>query len=613
MSRHSVVWSAGIVVGVAVLAVAVGAQTGGSGAMLSGAIHDADGTALEGVVVSARAADQTFTTSVYTDEEGKYFFPELKSGQYRAWAQAKGYKTARAKLTLDSAGHTRQEFTLETLEDFAIQLSGSEWLAALPEDTFEDRRMKEVFRVQCTECHLPGYVLQNRFDERGWRAIINVMEGGGYTGVNPNPRRPPVAMTYHKDELAKYLARMRGPGPSPMQFDPHPRPTGDSARVVITEYDVPPAETPTEFVLHNGSDWMMGAPSGAAGGRGLHDVQPDLNGNAWIAESQSNTARTLVKVDHETGKSTGYKIIAGDGVVALGGHGISRDKNGIMWFNTGGRMGRLDPATEEIETFTPPYGLSVGGTVDPEPRSGKVWGDANHGALLFDPEARTFEFYRQPVLGDSSTYGVAGDALGNGWWANWQMDQVGFGCATDSDFCQAGTSFSIPMRPPDAPGPESFMTEADREFYHISGALHFMGRPFTPGSQAPRRLGADKNGDTVWIGNWWGGNLAEIDIRTREVTYHPLPYKYQHPYAAVIDNDGMVYTNVSNDDAVAKFNPDTGEWTVYHLPSRGAEIRHIAHDVVRGDIWVPYFTTSRIARLHFRTAEELEAVKNAAN
>ena len=157
------------------------------------------------------------------------------------------------------------------------------------------------------------------------------------------------------------------------------------------------------------------------------------------------------------------------------------------------------------------------------------------------------------------------------------------------------------------------MTEADREFYHISGALHFMGRPFTPGSQAPRRLGADKNGDTVWIGNWWGGNLAEIDIRTREVTYHPLPYKYQHPYAAVIDNDGMVYTNVSNDDAVAKFNPDTGEWTVYHLPSRGAEIRHIAHDVVRGDIWVPYFTTSRIARLHFRTAEELEAVKNAAN
>jgi len=242
-----------------------------------------------------------------------------------------------------------------------------------------------------------------------------------------------------------------------------------------------------------------------------------------------------------------------------------------------------------------------------------VWGDANHGALLFDPEAKTFQFFQQPVLGDSSTYGVAGDALGNGWWANWGMDQVGFGCATESDFCAGGESYSIPMRPPDAPGPESFMTEADREFYHISGALYFMGRPFVPGSQAPRRLGADKNGDTVWIGNWWGGNLAEIDIRTREVTYHPLPYKYQHPYAVVVDKDHMVYTNVSNDDTVAKFNPAAGQWTLYQLPSRGAEVRHIALDELRGDIWVPYFSTSRIARLRFRTEEELQALKAVGN
>ncbi len=612
MSRHSLVWSAGLILGVAVLTVSVGAQTSSPGTTLSGTIRDAGGAALEGGAVSARSMDKTFTTSVYTDEQGEYFFPKLESGQYRVWAQAKGYETARVKLTLDSTPHTSQAFTLKTLEDFAIQLSGSEWLAALPENTFEDRRMKEVFRVQCTECHLPGYVLQNRFDERGWRAIINTMLGGGYGNVRPNPSRPPVAMQYHKDELATYLARMRGPGPSPMTFEPHPRPTGDAARVVITEYDIPPAETPNELVLQAGSDWMKGARSGGSGGSGMHDLQVDANGNAWVTDSVGNTGRTLVKVDHQTGKSTGYKITAGNGVSAQGAHGISKDSNGIMWFNTGGRLGRLDPATEAIETYMPPYGLRVGGTVDPDV-NGKVWGDANHGALLFDPEAKTFQFFRQPVLGDSSTYGVAGDALGNGWWANWMMDQVGFGCATESDFCEGGESYSIPMRPPDAPGPESFMTEADREFYHVSGALYFMGRPFVPGSQAPRRLGADKNGDTVWIGNWWGGNLAEIDIRTREVTYHPLPYKYQHPYAAVVDKDHMVYTNVSNDDTVAKFNPATGQWTLYQLPSRGAEVRHIALDELRGDIWVPYFSTSRIARLRFRTEEELQALKAVGN
>ena len=207
MSRFNVGWCVGVVVGLAVLAGSVGAQSGG---MLSGTIRDAGGTALEGVVVSARAVDQTFTTSVYTDEQGGFYFPELKSGEYRTWAQAKGFETARERLTLDAGGHTRQDFTLQTLENFAIQLSGSEWLAALPENTFEERRMKEIFRVQCTECHLPGYVLQNRFDERGWRSIINVMEGGGYTGVNPDPRRAPVAMEYHKAELAEYLARMPG-------------------------------------------------------------------------------------------------------------------------------------------------------------------------------------------------------------------------------------------------------------------------------------------------------------------------------------------------------------------------------------------------------------------
>ena len=74
----------------------------------------------------------------------------------------------------------------------------------------------------------------------------------------------------------------------------------------------------------------------------------------------------------------------------------------------------------------------------------------------------------------------------------------------------------------------------------------------------------------------------------------------------------MVYTNVTNDDAVAKLDPKTGQWTVYKLPSRGGEQRHIALDDIRGDVWVPYYATSRIARLQFRTQEQLQALKNAS-
>ena len=104
------------------------------------------------------------------------------------------------------------------------------------------------------------------------------------------------------------------------------------------------------------------------------------------------------------------------------------------------------------------------------------------------------------------------------------------------------------------------------------------------------------------VANWWGGNLAKIDVKTRKATYYPLPFKGMHPYSAVVNRDHMVYTNVSSDDSVARFDPKTEQWTIYVLPSRGSEVRHIALDDRNGDIWVPYANTSRIARLQFRTA-----------
>ena len=294
----------------------------------------ASGAPLNGVAVSARAVGRTFTTTVYSDEKGEYFFPELERGQYRVWAQATGYETARAGATLDAAGRTRQAFTLNPIDDPTPQLRGPEWLAALPEETFEDRRMKEVFRVQCSECHQASLPLQNRFDERGWLAIISAMEKAGYNGLNAASTRAPVAMRYHKAELAKHLTRMRGPGPSPMKLRPVlPRPMGDAARVVITEYDVQPADMGRELVLWNGEDWSEGTPSGQHGGRsGLHDVAIDRNGNAWITTwgAVTQSLRTLVKLDPKTGKLTAYNVVRKSAADSVYTHGITVDQDGIL-------------------------------------------------------------------------------------------------------------------------------------------------------------------------------------------------------------------------------------------------------------------------------------------
>ena len=608
VSRIAVAWFVGAVLCVSCMALAVRAQgPAGQRPALSGTVRVAGGTVMEGVAVSARATDRPMTSTVFTDQQGVYVFPPMDGGTYRVWAQAVGYEAARAKVALDTAQTTRQEFALHPIKHFTLQLAATEWLAALPESTFKDRRLKEIFRVQCTECHQAGLVLQNRFDERGWRAIIGAMEprgrrwDKGLVPANPTPSKP---IQFHKAELAKWLAKMRGPGPSPMKMPaaPRPRPTGEAARVVITEYDIPPAHSPTELVLGNGSDWSEGSASWINGARGLHDVAIDVNGNAWVTNwhATPNTVRTLMRIDHRTGHIKTFGVPDGRGGAAIS-HGIVADPKGILWFNADDRLGRVDPATEQIEMFTPPDGLTIGGTLDTD-KVGNVLVGTNHGALIFNPKKKTFRYFQNVSIG-GITYGVAADALGNAWWALWTNDKVGHADV------ETGKTYEIRMQPAEAPDPETYMTPRDREFYHNNGALTFMGENHVPGSQVPRRMGADKNGSVIWVANWWGGNLARIDIKTRKVTYHYLPYKGLQPYSATVDGNHNVYTN-TNDDAVAKFDPNTGEWTVFQLPSRGTEMKHIMTDSRRGDVWVVYAATGRVARLQFRTQVQLESLKS---
>ena len=47
------------------------------------------------------------------------------------------------------------------------QMPGEMLMAALPEDSAADARIKRVFRNACTGCHTPSYVLQFRFDADG--------------------------------------------------------------------------------------------------------------------------------------------------------------------------------------------------------------------------------------------------------------------------------------------------------------------------------------------------------------------------------------------------------------------------------------------------------------
>ena len=273
-------------------------------ALLTGSIKSASGEKMGGVTVSAKMEGRTITTTVFTDEQGDYYFPPMGAGKYQVWAQADTFETARAGIELSATRH--QDFVLQPMKDFARQLTGDQLLSSLPEDTPEDRRMKRVFRNNCTSCHQPNYILQNRFDADGWIAIMNAMRDFTVTGTY-NGDDAPVQPTieYFKKDLAAYLAKVRGPGPTTMKFKIRPRPTGDAARAVFTEYEVPLDPSigyETQYPTNNGSDWSLGTPSTMNGSHGVHDAQADFNGNIWYSNNVSSHAISLGRIDAKTGE-----------------------------------------------------------------------------------------------------------------------------------------------------------------------------------------------------------------------------------------------------------------------------------------------------------------------
>ena len=587
--------------------------------LLTGTVKSDAGEKMAGVTVSAKAEGKAITTNVFTDQQGDYYFPPMPAGQYEVWAQADTFATARANIDLTATRH--QDFVLKPIKDFQRQLTGDQLLASLPDGTPDDRRLKRVFRNSCTSCHQPNYILQERFDIAGWTAILDLMKrvnvAGGYLGEKSEPA--PI-IDFHEKELAAYLARVSGPQPTAMNFKLRPRPTGEAARAVFTEYEVPIApdeKSGTEYITNDGSDWSLGTPSSLSGAHGIHDAQADLNGNIWFSYNVSNHDISIGRVDAKTGALKTFNVPGLHGFAA-NGHGLTRDQQGNLWFNVSagveggpGRLAKIDPATEKIEVFTPPQGMTgpttAAGTIDVDGK-GKIWATTGPGAVRFDPQKKEFREFKSPVYENSegigSTYGLAADADGNAWWAQMNMDTL-----SKSDI-KSGKVTQVKLTPVSME--TDLVTSEERNVYARAGSTWVIGVPWAEG---PRRLGADKNGHLIWVCDWWGGNLARIDTHNLKVTMIPLPRPdAQQPYQAQVDSNHNVWINLMNADEVIKFDPKTSKWVEYPFPTLGAETRYLSLLEKDGalEVILPYSRARKVARMTLRTEKELESLKAQA-
>ena len=481
-----------------------------------------------------------------------YVFPHLEAGTYKVWAQATGFMTEKADLKLDGAHTVNRVLSMKPLADFGPQLTGYEWFSSLPEGDAGDKRAKQIMYVACTGCHSLDLPLQNRFDEAGWNKIVKSMENSFYNGYNPGElqanqlRWEGQIIRFHREDLAKYLAKVRGPDSPQLVLKPLPRPTGEAARVVVTEYELPLKESQNDPSWYTGTDWMLGPSTGMHGIVGIHDVMLDSTGMAWITQDRTTfeNNRSLVKLDPNTGDMWHFQVRSPTGQLMLFEQIASPDPMGNIWMHQGANYVRLEPKSETFTLFTTPP--AMGGTANstgrgfegPRRRQRQPWlHDVRSGRLRARRKAPIRAGARTSSCRPTTAPPTASPPMPNDniWWSESYADKV-----AKRDM-KTGKVTEFDMHDPDYDARKALATPADLEFYEAIGAGRWANNSASPlpYMNMPRRLSADKHGDTVWVPNWAQSSVAEINIHTHQVTYHRLPIQ-THPYKTIVDKNHNV-------------------------------------------------------------------------
>ena len=537
------------------------AVTGGA----RGAVRLATGAPLEGIKVQLIAPNAVRTT-VFTGADGRYEFPALHAGSYTLRIATPLPYRPHVREDVSIAGATiLDEIVLEPVPsatdpvilrgaltptlDVLAQLSGAEWLWNLP-GTVEE---KSTFVKGCgIGCHSYEMILRNRYDERGWRLIVQRMKTGAQGGpgraIDPATERGRTVEA-EIDVIAGWLAKVRGPDSKDMPVRMWTRrPSGPATRVVITEYE------PNRRLLN------------------LHDVCGAADGSIWYTSHHSPWVGFL---DPNTGISKEYRLPDVAGRPTIDTHACHVDnENGIVWFSQGPPQQGTDAlfgltiATGDIQHFAPtPIAVNFGLAPD-----GFLW-------YSQPAEGGTQEIVRfNPRTGEvANVYPRAG---------HYSYQHA----VSDDGRFVAGSS-------PVGPGYDAtWMLDVENEKVYATTAAQDHGAA---------RGGFDPFGD-AWFGGR-GGPLVqlvnEIDegngVHTR-LHWPPTPlFPYTDFYTATADRNGEIWGGVMHGRGFVRFNPKTDRWTVYENPEPSALNRYhwIDNSTTPPTIWYPDFQTQMFVRI----------------
>jgi streptogramin lyase len=525
-----------------------------------GLVRNSKGEPLEDIKVQLIAPNGVRTT-VATDGNGRYEFPEMQAGEYllrvatplsylpwqRDRVRVEGNRQI-DDLVLErvpQAAEGALPGALPATEAIASQLSGSELLWNLSGTDLE----KTAFIRTCgIGCHDLKEILRNRFDENSWRTIVTWMTSRGSASAfmvrPPNPTLTPDA-----ELVVKWLARVRGPGCVDAPYRSFPRAAQASTHAVITEY-----ELPRRFLS-------------------IHEVAGDSKGNIWYTSHRTPYIGVL---DPRTGVVREYVVPDTPGTFP-GTYKVEVDSNDFVWVSQSWahRLTRFDPKTGAfkqlfIETSAP---LNAGpwGNFGLAP-NGFLWSEHDNNTIVkLDPDTgrilNTYPLSKNPNPADDL---ISHDGR---FWAG--------GAPTMGN----NTAMILDI---------------------ANGRMYETNSGDDPSSAA--RGGFDSH-DNVWFGGHLGSFVElvnQIDqgkgIHIRTFTA-PTPYfPYSTFYTAVPDKNGDIWGAWIHGPGFVRFTPDAGTWRVYETPEPSAFARStwIDNSTKPVSIWYPDYQMGTLVRIQVR-------------
>ncbi len=386
---------------------------------LPGQVGSAEEGPMEGVLVSASKAGSTVTTTVVSDEKGRFRFPSdrLPPGRYTLRIRAVGYDLEGPDAVEITANRTvTADLKLHKSADPAAQLSNAEWFASLPGTEPQRASIRN-----CTHCHTMERILRSHYNADTFVPLLERMSTYPQLSFPLMPQKlvaprigggedPLEQKMEGWRRQAQYLSTLNlSAAPSwKYSFKPHPRPRGKATQVIYTEYALPQKT------------------------RQPHDVIVDSEGMAWYA---SFGEQILGKLDPRTGKVTEYPLPRLKSGAPTGSLALRFDKDENLWLGMQfqGGIAKFDRKTGKVQTWSLPPELNGDyvqiNQVSPEHADvdGKVWlQDAGtYTVLRLDLKSGRFEVFAPYAIPRPNIYDVISDRENNVYFTVYGGTQIG--------------------------------------------------------------------------------------------------------------------------------------------------------------------------------------------